>query len=53
MSIIMEYERKDFVTMSVGPLHDNCRSICSDVTWLMRNPRCFRKKGNVYVHGWS
>ena len=42
--IILDYERKDFVTMSVGPLHDNCRSTCSDVTWLMRNPRCCRKK---------
>ena len=51
--IILDYERKDCVTMSVGPLHDNCRSTCYDVTWLMRNPRCCRKKGNVYVHGWS
>ena len=47
--IILEYERKDFVTMSVGPLHDNCRSICSAVTWLMRNPRCCRKNMCMYM----
>ena len=49
MLIILEYERKDFVTMSVGPLHDNCRSICSAVTWLIRNPRCCRKNMCMYM----